>query len=82
MVNQSVDSKNHKSLQPLDELGLTGTNGVFLAHPPLHHLIELIASYRAHPHQERVTLGQGKPPPAYKHNIGMCSVVKTQIGRT
>lgn len=57
MVNESVDSKYHKSLQPLDKLSLTGTNGVFLAHPPLHHLVELITGYRAHPHQERISLG-------------------------
>lgn len=82
MVNESVDSKNHKPLQPLDELSLTGTNGVFLAHPPLHHLVELIAGYGAHPHQERVSLGQREPAPACKHNIGTCSVVRTQMGRT
>lgn len=64
VVNQSVDGKNHKPLQPLDKLGLTGTNRVFLAHPPLHHLVELIAGYRAHPHQERVSLGQREPTPA------------------
>lgn len=82
MVNESIDSKDHKPLQPLDELSLTGTNWVFLAHPPLHHLVELIAGYRAHPHQKRVRLGQGEPAAAYKHNNGIRSVVRTQIRHT
>lgn len=68
MVDESVDGKNHKPLQPLDELGLAGPDRVFLAHPPLHHLVELIASYGAHAHQERVSLGQREPASAYKHN--------------
>lgn len=66
MVNQSVDCQDNKPLQPLDKLSLTGTNRVFLAHSPLHHLVELIAGYRAHPHQERISLGQRKTPSAYK----------------
>lgn len=82
MVNESVDSKDHKSLQPLDKLCLTGANGVFLAHPPLHHLVELIAGYGAHSHQERVSLGQREPAPAYKHNMSVCSVVSERIGRS
>lgn len=69
MIDESVDGENHKPLQPLDKLGLAGSDGVFLAHPPLHHLVELIASYGAHAHQERVSLGQREPASAYKHNI-------------
>lgn len=69
MVDESVDSKNHKLLQPLCKLSLTGANGVLLAHPSLHHLVELITGYRAHPHQERVGLGQGEPTADYKKNI-------------
>lgn len=71
VIDESVNGKNHKPLQPLDKLSLTGSNRVFLAHPPLHHLIELIAGYRAHPHQERVSLGQREPTPAYEHSISM-----------
>lgn len=68
IVNESVHSKNHKSLQPLDKLGFTGTDRVFLAHPPLHHLVELITGYRAHPHQEGVSLGQRELPSTCKHD--------------
>ena len=82
VVNESVDSKNHELLQPLDKLSLTGTNWVFLAHPSLHHLVELIAGYGAHPHQERIGLGQREPASTYKHNFGTCSVARTQTGRT
>lgn len=76
IVNESVNGKNHKPLQSLYKLSLTGANGVFLAHPPLHHVVELITGYGAHPHQERVSLGQREPTPAYKHNIGTCENTK------
>lgn len=71
VINQSVDSEDHKPLQPLDKFCLTGTDGVLLAHPPLHHLVELIAGHRAHPHQEGVGLGQREPTAACGYNIGI-----------
>lgn len=43
MVNESVDGENDELLQPLHKLGFAGPDGVFLAHPPLHHLAELVA---------------------------------------
>lgn len=66
VVNKSVDSENHQPLQPLDELGFTGSDGVLLAHPPLHHLVKLVARHGAHPHQQGVGLGQGEPAPPYR----------------
>lgn len=81
MIDESVDSENHKPLQPLDKLSFAGTNGVFLAHPPLHHLVELIAGYRAHTHQERVSLGQRETATTYKNNINMSSAERRQTGR-
>lgn len=80
MVNESVDRQHHKPLKSLDKLGLTGTNGVFLAHPPLHHLVELIAGYGAHSHQQRVSLGQREPASAYK-NI-TCIITRTEMAST
>lgn len=79
VVNESIDGKNHKPLQPLDKLGLTGTDGVFLAHPPLHHLVELVTGYRAHSHQQRVSLGQREPAPTYKNNLDKCSNVVIKL---
>lgn len=69
VVNESVNGKNHKPLQALNKLGLAGTDGVFLAHPPLHHLVELVAGYRSHSHQERVGLGQREPAPTYEEKF-------------
>lgn len=57
VINESVDSKDNQPLQPLHKLRLTSTNGILLAHPPLHHLVELVTGYGAHPHQQRVCLG-------------------------
>lgn len=71
MVNESVDGENDELLQPLHKLSFAGTDGVFLAHPPLHHLVELVAGYRAHSHQERVSLGKGEPTAACKNNTGV-----------
>lgn len=71
VVNEPVDGENDQLLEPLHKLGFAGADGVFLAHPPLHHLVELIAGYRAHSHQERVGLGQGEPAPAYRDDIGV-----------
>lgn len=71
MVNESVDGKNDELLQPLHKLGFAGSDWVFLAHPPLHHLVKLIAGYRAHSHQERVGLGKREPTAAYKNNTGV-----------
>lgn len=68
MVKESVDGKNDQLLEPLDKLGFTGTDGVFLAHPSLHHLVKLVAGHRAHPHQEGVGLGQREA--ACKNNVG------------
>lgn len=71
MVNESVDGENDELLQPLHELGFAGADGVFLAHPPLHHLVELVAGDRAHSHQERVGLGEGEATAACKSNTGV-----------
>lgn len=71
MVNESVDSENDQLLQPLHKLCFAGTDRVLLAHPPLHHLVKLIAGYRAHSHQERVGLGKREPTATYKNNTGV-----------
>lgn len=70
VINEPVDGEHHKPLQSLDKLGLAGADGVLLAHPPLHHVVQLVAGHRAHPHQQRVGLRQGEASAACRHGIG------------
>lgn len=81
VINEPVDGEHHQPLQPLDKLGLAGADGVLLAHPPLHHVVQLVAGHRAHSHQQRVGLGQREAAAAAcGQGIGMQGRNRCKIG--
>lgn len=81
VVDEPVDGEHHQPLQPLDKLRLAGADGVLLAHPPLHHVVQLVAGHRAHPHQQRVGLGQREAAAACGQGIGVRERNGREFGR-
>ncbi len=65
LIDESVNGQNHESLQSLDQLHLAGSDGVFLTHPALHHLVKLIAGHERIRVSSESDWATGEPPPTW-----------------